>query len=97
MKTINVELPDSLYTKLKKMMAEAETPTWKKFFEKIASQEIDVYIEILSVDDDSPEGHTVDFKLGDYVYRYKDGQLVLLSSPERHKVSTIIFSRPNKT
>lgn len=85
MKTINVQLSDELYRQLKTMMIESEAYTWQDFFTKVVSHEIDVYVEIISIDGERPEGHTLEFKLGDYVYRYENGDIVMLSSPEKKK------------
>jgi len=93
LKTINVQLPDKLYRQLKTMMLESEAYTWQEFFTKIVSHEIDVYVEIISIDGERPEGHTLEFKLGDYVYRYENGDLVMLSSPEKKKIRLALMKK----
>ena len=82
-KTINVKLPDDLYRQLRMMMVEADAYSWEDFFRKIVSHEVDVYFEVISVDDEEPERHTIEFRLGDYIYRYENGDIILVSSPRR--------------
>jgi len=88
-----VQLSDELYRQLKMMMLESDAHTWQDFFTKIVSHEIDVYVEIISIDGERPEGHTLEFKLGDYVYRYENGDLVMLSSPEKKKLRLALMKK----
>lgn len=89
MPTINVELGEDLYRKLKAMKAEAGPLTWQEFFKKIVSKEVEIYMEILSIDGKPPSDHSVDFKLGQYVYRFQNGDMTLLSNGKRSKIVVI--------
>jgi len=82
-KNINVSLDDELYRQLKLTMLEAGAESWQDFFRKIVSGEADVYFELVKVDGEDPSLHVVEFKLGDYLYRYEHGTITLLRSPRK--------------
>ena len=63
------------------MKAEAECESWIKFFRKIVSREVEIAVDLISIDDDDPTKHTVIFKLGYYTYKYNHGQTELLFKP----------------
>lgn len=90
---INVRVSDDLYRQLRKTMAESGYRSWAEFLEKVATGEIDLRFEFVSIDEESPEGHTAVFRLGDYTYAYRDGDFSLVRSPPRPRLTAGVGTR----
>ena len=83
MPILHVELSDEVYRELLKAKIDAGCRTWPEFLELVARGEIDIKVEIISVDGEPAEGHTVEFMLGDYRYLWNGSDFILLEAPER--------------
>jgi predicted CopG family antitoxin len=66
--------------------------SYNNFLEWITQQQIQVLFDLLSVDGESPRGHVIIFKLGDYTYVCKDGE-----TPQEVKELKAIGTEENET
>lgn len=63
------------------MRLQNKAKTWEEFLTMVSRGYIDISFLIISVDGDSPENHVVEFKIGDFQYRWDGDDFQLVSSP----------------
>lgn len=68
--------------KIKKALDEQKKAgeTYEDVIKRFLSGEVEIYVEILSVDGDLPFKHEVIFRLGNFYYAYKNGDFHQLES-----------------
>lgn len=81
MPNINVRLEDDIYGLLQSLKVRSGCRNWVEFLTKIASGEVEINIEFLEIDSESPTKHEVIFRLGDFIYKFKEGDFTPIKTP----------------
>ena len=78
---INIQLDDETYASLQSIKLASGCRTWDLFFKKIATGEVEVDVEFLEIDGDQTASHTIVFRLGEFIYKFENGEFTPIKTP----------------
>lgn len=86
MPNLNFTVSENLLQRLREAKVELHCRNWAELLEKCLEGEGEVDIDFIIVNEQPAKNYDITFKLGDYLYKWEKGKIILLSSGNVQKV-----------